>query len=147
MSRVDRHAGNCALNSRSGVTLAETMIASALSMVLFLILFGGIAFSRQLVANARYHNEAEALAMDQALVIFNAAYTNLTGQAGVTTTTVPTNSMLFPIGGTMRTGVLVYTNYCQVQVRVDWKFMKWGVTNNPSESLWINRFNTLRGGL
>ena len=147
MLRVDRPTDHYALNSRSGVTLPETMVAATLSVILFFILFEGISFSRQLIANARYHNEAEALAMDQALVTFNAPYTNLTSQSGVATTTVPTNSMLYPLGGTIRTGVVVYTNYCQVQVRVDWKFLKWGWTNNPSESLWINRRDTWRGGL
>ena len=147
MLRIDRPTGNAALNSRSGFTLPEAMVASTLSIIVFLILFAGLAFSRQMIANARYHNEAEALAMDQALWIFNAPYTNITSQSGVVTTTVPTNSMLYPLGGTIRTGVVVYTNYSQIQVRVDWKFLKWGVTNNPSESLWINRRDTWRGGL
>ena len=142
-----RRMGGKALARRCGMTLAEAMVASVISVIMFFTLFNGIVFVRQLVANARYHNEAESLAMDQALMMFNSSYTNLTSLAGVTTTTVPTNSMLFPLGGTMRTGVLVYTNYCQVQVRVDWRFLKWGATNYLSESLWINRFQTLRGGL
>jgi len=140
--QIGRYARGC-----SGFTLAETMIASGISIVLFFVLFSGISFTRQLTANSRYHNEAESLAMDQALMMFNMSYTNLILQPSMTTTAVPTNSTLYPLGGTMRTGVLVYSNYCQVQVRVDWIFFKWGVTNNPSESLWINRFPLLRGGL
>ena len=148
MRRIElQKTGAGALSRCRGFTLPEAMIASVISVVLFFILFGGIAFSRQMVASARYHSEAEALAMDQTLMMCNLTYSNLTSQIGVTTSNVPTNSLLFPLGGTLRTGVLNYTNYCQVQVRVDWRFVKWGVTNNPSESLWGNRYPTLRGGL
>jgi hypothetical protein len=129
------------------MTLAETMVAAIISSVLFLGLFTGINFVRQLVLNARYHNEAEALAMDQTLMMFNLPYTNLTSYTAVITNTVPSDSMLYPLGGTIRTAVLTYSNFCQIQVRVDWKFIKWGSTNSPSERLWVNRYQTLRGSL
>ena len=130
---------------RYGFTLIEVMVASALGLLAFTVIITGEVFSRQLIASARFNNEAEAYAMDQIIPLLNMNYDQLLNQPLVTNS-VPTNFFIYPLGGTLRTGVLVYTNYCQVWARVDWSQQYvGGVKVSKYQLLWVNRGMTQRG--
>lgn len=131
--------------NKKGFTLAESLIASALTAISVMALYGSMIMSQMIVASARHHNEAQCLAMDRLWTVFNWDYEVLKNTA-TATAAVSTNSVLFPLGGTMRTAVLVFTNHCQVQVRVDWNQRTYGGgTNTPYELYWADRYQNRRG--
>ena len=131
--------------NKRGFTLTESLVASGLTAVAVMALYGSMIMCQLMVAGSRYHNEAQALAVDQIWTTFNTDYETLKNTA-TTTASVSTSSVLYVLGGTMRTAVLVYTNRCQVQVRVDWNQRTLGGgTNTPYELYWVDRYQNKRG--
>ena len=121
---------------KDGFTLFEVMISAAVATILILGVYSAMLIFVNMIVTTRCHNEAEALAMDRIWSVFNADYDELRiASPNPRVETVPTTSFLFPMGGTMRTAVLVESNACEIQVAVDWRPMTFSGRIIPSQEL------------
>ena len=121
---------------KNGFTLFEVMISSAVAMILIMGVYSAMLVFVNMIVTTRSHNEAEALAMDRIWAVFNQDYDSLrifTPNPRVET--LPATSFLYPMGGTMRTAVLVESNACEIQVAVDWRPMTFSGRSIPSQEL------------
>jgi len=124
-------------------TLAEVVIAAGILALASVGVFGSIIMAQFLFENAREHLEGEGIAMDAAWEYFNKDYETLLAQENVVTQSVPENSLLYPLGGTLRVAVLQYSEHCEIQARVDWSGRT--ITHRPApshEQLTVLRYQT-----
>ena len=56
---------------RSGFTLIEVVLASAISLLLFLVLFEALMVSQRMAANLKWRLAADSIAFDKAWEVFN----------------------------------------------------------------------------
>lgn len=105
----------------AGFTLVEVMVAMVVVAFIVSAVYIAMIQANSMLKTARYRAEAGQLAFDETWAIFNLNYEILQNLPAVTTRAVPTNSLLYPIGGTIRTGVVPVSNVCEIIVRVDWQ--------------------------
>jgi hypothetical protein len=129
---------------RGGMTLPEVVVAAFVVALATLVVVSALVAGLTSIHSARSHMSAESLAMDRLWTLFNTNYEALCSFP-VVTETVPTNSVLFPLAGTIRTGVEVYTNRCVVRVRVDWLQPTPKGQEPTREELWAERQAFRRG--
>ena len=131
--------------ARCGFTLLEVLIASTIVVMAIGGAYGGLIMSRMMTVLARQHQEAEQLAMDQLWKTYHLEYDELLAfEPNPQIEEVPEGTLLFGIGGTIRTGVMTHSNRCEIVVRVDWTRtgpISTG-TNTPFETLSIERYRT-----
>ncbi len=115
-------------------TLAEVIVAGAILALIATGVFTSVLLAQLLISNAREHQVAESLAMDKAWEIFNLPYHQIENSPNplAMQVSVPESSLLYNLGGTIRTAVIKYSNYCEIQVRVDWNGRT--ITHKPSPS-------------
>ncbi|NCC50103.1 MAG: prepilin-type N-terminal cleavage/methylation domain-containing protein [Spartobacteria bacterium] len=128
-----------------GFTLAEVLIASLVVVMAVGGAYGALIMSRMMTMLARQHQEGEQLAMDQLWKTYHLPYEQLQSFApNPQVLSVPEGTLLSEAGGTIRTGVMQYSNRCEIVVRVDWTRIgpiNTG-TNTPHEMLTIERYRT-----
>ena len=132
---------------QAGFTLAEVVVASGILAILASGVYGAMLMSQHMIASAVHHQEAKALAFDQAWTLFNADYEKglRNYPAEGTVEPVPHESPLFPLGGVVRTWVINLGDFCIIVVRVDWNYRTLGGNNElPFEWAWIERYDTVR---
>jgi len=81
--------------------------------------------------------------MDKLWEIFNLPYQQIENSPNplAMQTAVPQSSILYNWGGTIRTAVTKYGDYCEIMVRVDWNGRTLTHHENPSyEALTIRRY-------
>jgi len=130
---------------KHGFTMIEVLVASVIVVLAIGGAYGGLIMSRMMTVLARQHQEGEQLAMDQLWKTYHLTYDELIAyDPNPQTIEVPEDTLLSNIGGTIRTGVMVYSNRCEILVRVDWARVgpiSTG-TNTPFETLSIERYRT-----
>jgi len=109
-------------------------VAGAILALVATGVFTSVLLAQFLISNAREHQAAESLAMDKAWEIFNLPYHQIENSPNplAMQIAVPESSILYNLGGTIRTIVLKQTDYCEIQVRVDWNGRT--ITHKPSPS-------------
>ena len=125
-------------------TLMEVLMASFVLAIMSAGIFGSFLAARHLIKNARYHQEAQMIAFDEVWQLYHKEYSKLKDFDGVRTEAVSDDSLLYPAGGTIRSSVLEYSDYCDVVVRVDWNYVTIsGTEKTPHEQMTIRRYKTL----
>jgi len=125
-------------------TMAEVIVAGAVVALASLGIFGSMIMAHYLIENAREYQEAEKLAVDKLWAVFNERYDDLVQrQDNPSTEAVPQESLLYALGGTIRTAILRYSDHCRIMVRVDWNGRTITHHAQPaSVTLWVDRYNT-----
>ena len=130
---------------KAGFTLFEVVISSAIATLTILGVYSAMLMFMNMSISTRCHNEAETLAMDRIWAVFNQDYETLAASnPNPKVEALPASSILFPMGGTMRTAVLVFSNACEIQVAVDWVPMTFSGQNPGSQELLTIRRSRVR---
>lgn len=132
-----------ALYRQRGFTLIETLVAMALLALLTSGGYAGIMMAHRMIASARYHQEAQTLATDKALELYQTDYDNVRNLPPVETEAVSADSILYELGGTLRTAIQFMGAYCLVTVRIDWNDPAWGGSSHAAhEEMTVRRYDT-----
>ena len=125
-------------------TLSEVVVAAMVVALATLGIFGSILAAFHLLDNARQFQEGEKLAVDALWAAFNEPYDDLVQREdNPSVRAVPDESPLYPLGGTIRTAIIRYSDHCRILVRVDWTTRTLSNQAKPvNVSLWVDRYNT-----
>ena len=131
---------------REGFTLVEIMIASAVTAVALIGIYSAMIMFHTMIISTRCHEEAETMAMDRIWSTFNMDFEQLRNLTpNPTVEEVPETSIIYPLGGTIRTAVLNEPNACEILVSVNWQQVSLGGSMRPlQQTMFIRRTNTRR---
>lgn len=133
---------------RAGFTLVESMIALLLVAGIMEGLYLSMTVLLSATKNGTYRMVAQTLLADKAWQVFSTPnYSTLVSyKPNPETIPVPTNSLLFAAGGTMRIARLAAADnsHCDIIVRLDWVQFVYGHSQAASETYTVTRYNTAR---
>ena len=92
-------------NGSSGYTLVEAIVASAVLAITLAAFYGAVSAGRTMLFNANQRLDAESLAFDRLLEVFNtASFTNILVATNLPAQGVPSTSVL-PASSEIRAGI------------------------------------------
>jgi len=131
--------------ARRRFTLAEVVVATGLLALTTSGVYSGIIVCLKMIASARYHQEAQTVAVDRAWLLLHEGYEDLVNYESPGVEIVPASSPLNELGGTFRCAVLNHSDHCEIIVRVDWnEKTAGGVLKSPYVTASVRRYNTIR---
>lgn len=123
-------------------TLIEVLVAMAILALLGTSSYSGLLMAYRMINSAACRQEAQTLALDNAMAVFHQDYEEVLNEPAVNTEPVPPYSKLHELGGTIRTAVSHEDSHCRITVRVDWNDVALGGSNRvSSQTANLRRYN------